>query len=54
MTLKTLYLTFAAGVLGFFVLSASAGWKPPTLDSVGAGMSSGSGYRSYGRSGRGK
>ena len=53
MTLKTLYITFAAGVLGFYALSAATGWKPPKVDLGGVG-GGGSGYRSYGGSGYGK
>ncbi|GEM_PF-3456137 len=53
MTLKTLYITFAAGVLGLYALSAAAGWKPPTVD-FGSSGGRGSGYRSYGGSGWGK
>ena len=52
MTLKTIYITFAAGVLGFYALSAAAGWKPPKVDFGGSG--GGRGYRSYGGSGYGK
>ncbi len=53
MTPRKLYIIFAAGVLGIYVLTAMAGWKPPTIDMSGSG-GGGSGYRSYGGSGWGK
>lgn len=55
MTLRTLYIIFAGGVLGVFALTAMAGWEPPSIDMSGSGGGGRSGgYRSYGGSGWGK